>query len=270
MRNSITVNLGNLVLSLSDAMDLASPILTKHQQRTAYAVWQMGKNADILPGSLEKCFTAALLHDIGALSLEEKISIRNYEVDDTETHCIQGRDLLKKTPWFKEAGEIIRFHHREWQEWSDSIENPVVFESQLIFLADFIERQIRRDIHILNQTDDILQKLKGHSGTSFHPQVVELFLASSDREEFWLDLVSPRLYSILLNEGPFRKTEIDLSQISLISELFRNIIDFRSPFTSRHSSGVSACASILSGIFGLSGLEIELMGVAGNIHDLGI
>lgn len=76
-------------------------------------------------------------------------------------------------------------------------------------------------------------------------------------------------YHLLLNEGPFRKIEIDFSDISIISELFRNIIDFRSRFTSTHSSGVAASASVLARIFGLTDTEIEFIIVAGNLHDIG-
>jgi len=47
MQRRITVNLGNLVLSLSDAMELVSPLLIQHQQRTAYVVSEMGKHADL-------------------------------------------------------------------------------------------------------------------------------------------------------------------------------------------------------------------------------
>jgi len=107
------------------------------------------------------------------------------------------------------------------------------------------------------------------AGSSVHPQVVDLFITVSRREEFWLDLVSPRLYSLLFKEGPFRKIEIDFSDVSTISELFRNIIDFRSRFTSTHSSGVSASASMLARIFGLTDTEIMLIEVAGDLHDLG-
>ena len=95
------------------------------------------------------------------------------------------------------------------------------------------------------------------------------FREVSNREEFWLDMVSPRLYSLLLHEGPFRRVEIDLTDISKISELFRNIIDFRSRFTSTHSSGVAASAAMLARLFGLTETEIKLMEVAGNLHDLG-
>jgi len=269
MRRQITVNLGNLVLSLSDAMDLASPLLIQHQQRTAYVVWKMGKAAGLPNEKLENIFIAALLHDIGAFSLEEKISLRNFEVENVENHCIRGDILLNNIPWLKDTSKIIRFHHKEWQHWKESIVSPFVFESQLLFIADYLERQIRRDHYILHQHEDIISKIESLSGSLFHSQVVDLFRTISNREEFWLDLVSPRLYSTLLHEGPFRKIEIGFSDIFLISELFRNIIDFRSRFTATHSSGVAASASMLSRFFGLTETEIGLMEVAGNLHDLG-
>ena len=197
MRQAITVNFGNLVLSLSDAMDLASPLLTQHQQRTAYAVWQMGIISSMSEKELEQCFLAALLHDIGALSLEEKINLRNYEVIEVESHCIIGANFLKKYTWLENAGEIVRFHHKEWQEWNDTIENPVIFASQILFLADFVERKISRDIHILNQSETILEELKKNSGTKFHPQVVDLFITASDREEFWMDFDVPTTTAIV-------------------------------------------------------------------------
>ena len=269
MQRNITVNLGNLVLSLSDAMDLASPLLIQHQQRTAFVVWKMGKAARLSSERLEKVFIAALLHDIGAFSLEEKIALRNYEVENVEEHCMRGELLLNNIPWLKDSAKIIRFHHKEWQHWGESIENPVVLESQLLFLADHLERAIKREHYILHQHEDIISKIESLSGSSLHPQVVDLFISVCHSEEFWLDLVSPRLYSLLLNEGPFRKIEIDYSDISIIAELFRNIIDFRSRFTSTHSSGVAASASMLAKIFGLTDAEIGLMEVAGNLHDLG-
>src|ERR1039457_2771194 len=269
MQRNITVNLGNLVLSLSDAMELASPSLTQHQQRTAFVVWEMGKAARLSNERLRNVFTAALLHDIGAFSLVEKLHIRNFEVDNPEEHCIRGERLLNNIPWLNVSARIIRFHHKEWRHWGESIENPVVFESQLLLLADYLERAIKREHYILHQHENIISKIESLSGSALHPQVVDLFMSVNQSEEFWLDLVSPRLFSLLLNEGPFSKSVIEYSDISIIAELFRNIIDFRSRFTSTHSSGVAAAASMLARIFGLTDTEIGLMEVAGNLHDIG-
>jgi len=269
LKRRITVNIGNFLLSLSEALDLVDPLLTQHQQRTAFIVWEMGKIASMSQERLSEAFIAALLHDIGAFSIEEKLAIKNFETENTQLHCLRGEILLKQLPWLYEIGLIVRHHHTGWDQWNESIENPVVFASQMLFLADYVERKIDRKKYILHQHERIKSEIRRLAGSLLHPHIVELFMITSEREEFWLDLVNHRLYSLLLNEGPFKGKEIDFDEITLISEFFRNIIDFRSPFTATHSAGVAAAASILSKMLGFTEMEIKLMAVAGNLHDIG-
>lgn len=266
---NVSVNLLNLVLSLSDALDLASPELSQHQLRTAFVAWELGKAAKLPPADMEKLFIAAALHDIGALSPENKIDIHRADVLDTEPHCILGEALLREAPIFAPCSKIVRFHHKPWQDWEEAIEIPVVLQSQIVLLADAVERLIDRQRYILHQNQEIISKIGSLAGTLVHPQVLDMFRSSAAREDFWLDLVSPRLYSLLLHNGPGRKIELDVPDLTIVSELFRNMIDFRSPFTATHSSGVAACASTISRLFGLTENETELMEVAGNLHDLG-
>jgi HD-GYP domain-containing protein (c-di-GMP phosphodiesterase class II) len=269
MYQRLSVNLGNLLLSLSDSLDLADSSIALHQQRTAFISWEMGKAANLADDAIERLFVAGLLHDIGALAPEEKISLHQFESRDTLTHCIRGGILLQTVPWLKSSARIVRFHHQDWNRWQEPIQNPDVLEAQILFLADYLERIIQRNVYILHQHEHISDKITALAGTSIHPDVVDLFRQISRREEFWLDLVSPRLYSLLLHNGPYRRVEIDPSSITAIGELFRNIIDFRSRFTSTHSSGVSQCAGILAQLFGFSDTEADLMRVAGNFHDIG-
>jgi HD-GYP domain-containing protein (c-di-GMP phosphodiesterase class II) len=264
-----SVNLGNLFLSLSDAVDLANPSIASHQVKTSYIVWQMGKVAKFPPETIEKIFIASLLHDVGALSPEDKIRLHDFEEKKIEIHCIIGESLYNLSPLLSPAAKIVRFHHRPWEQWEASIGSPEVLESQIIFLADLLERLIKRDQYILHQVDTLTSKITSISGSEIHPNVVDLFMAISKYEDFWLDLMSPRLYSLLLHLGPVRQVEIDLETLHSISMLFRSIIDFRSHFTAAHSTGVAECAAILSKIFGLTETEVELMKIAGNFHDLG-
>ncbi|MCF6148281.1 MAG: HD domain-containing protein [Candidatus Kuenenia sp.] len=269
MQRGTTVNLGNLILSLSDAMDYASSFLVQHQQRVAFIVWEMSRAANLPVGRTETNFVAALLHDIGAFSVEEKIAIRNIEIENIEDHSIRGALLLENIPLLKGTPELIRAHHKAWKHWKEPIETSLVFDSQLLHVANYLECLIDRNKHILHQNEDIISKINTLSGSVFHPQIIDLLNNVSKREEFWLDIVSPRLYSVLLHEGPYRRIEVEISDIVKISELFRNIIDFRSRFTATHSSGVATAASILAKTIGLTDREIELMYVAGNLHDLG-
>ncbi len=269
MYQNISINLLNLILSLSDALDLASPELAQHQLRTAFIAWEISRAARLPPTKIDQLFIASLLHDIGALSLENKISLHQGEITDTELHCILGERVLKHLPLFGSSSKIVKFHHTEWQSFGGGTREPYIFSSQILLLADVLERSIDRQTYILHQDQELVAKIGALSGTAIDPEIVQIFKSVAVREDFWLDLVSPRLYSLLLHDGPTRGVEIDLVFLKPISELFRNIIDFRSRFTATHSTGVATSASTISRFMGLTETEIGLMEVAGNLHDLG-
>ncbi len=90
MSQNASVNLSNLLLSLSDALDLASPELAMHQMRTAFIAWEISRAANLPSGLIKQLFIAALFHDVGALTPEEKLSLHRNEVDNVEPHCILG------------------------------------------------------------------------------------------------------------------------------------------------------------------------------------
>lgn len=269
MLKEFSVNFGNFLLSLSDSIDLASSQIASHQIITAFISWQIAKAASLPKERIDNLFIAALFHDIGALSLEDKINIHKFEKVDTVTHCILGEALFKSTPLFSEAAKIVRNHHKPWHQWDTSIDTPDVFDSQVLYLADYLERKIDRNQYILHQTDSLKEKITSASGNQINDDIVNLFIGISNREDFWLDLSSPRLYSTLLHSGPFRGVETDYDDIFSIATLFRNTIDFKSRFTATHSTGVAECAVILSSFFGLTDAEIKQMQLAGYFHDLG-
>jgi HD-GYP domain-containing protein (c-di-GMP phosphodiesterase class II) len=269
MKRQRIVNLGNLLLTLSEAMDLSNPTISQHQYRTAYIALEIASYAGIRDDRLENIFTASLLHDIGALTVEEKILLHNNEAEDEELHTVRGEILLNRIPWLKGISKIVRNHHRDWKDWDDGLENPVVMASQIIYLSDYIERQIDRSRYILHQTEDIVDIVRKLQNGQVNEKIVSYFIDISEREDFWLDLVNPRLYSVLLHNGPFQNRPVGLDDILLISDLYRDLIDFKSPYTATHTSGVAECASKLSELFGFADIDIKYMRIAGNLHDIG-
>ncbi|MBN7773387.1 HD-GYP domain-containing protein [Clostridium aminobutyricum] len=269
MKRQLFVNLNNLLLSLSEVVDFSNPLIAQHQYRTAYIALEIAKYANASLEDRENIFTAALLHDIGAITVEEKSAIHSFDETNTDIHAMRGELLLEQIPWLRKFSKIVRYHHRDWSDWDEGIENSVVFSSQIILLADYVERLIDRNKYILYQNNDIVEAVKKISGHAVHPMIVGFFVELSKKEEFWLDLVSPRLYSLLLTNGPFSNIQIGLEDISLISNLYRDLIDFKSRFTATHTSGVAECAEALSELFGMAEVDVKSMRIAGNFHDIG-
>jgi HD-GYP domain-containing protein (c-di-GMP phosphodiesterase class II) len=269
MRENNTVNLGNLLLSLSDALDLIDPSLVTHQQRTALICWEISKEFELSERDTRELFAAALLHDIGALTPEEKIMLHDNAEENTKPHCTFGELIIGEVQAIKKSAQIVRHHHRKWVDWDEPIDSPLVLKSQILALSDLLERSMKRDQFILHQSDGLINNIDAVCGTVLHPQVVDAFKGVAQREEFWLDLTSPRLYTLLLHYGPLRNIETDFSNIFSFTDLYRIIIDFRSHFTATHSAGIASASVSLAGYFGFTDTELKLMEVAGYLHDLG-
>lgn len=269
MQKKATINYGNFLLSLSDAIDLANPEIVQHQLRTAYISWEICQVADLHDEMVKDIFIASLYHDVGAITTEEKTLLHDFETDTLMKHCQKGELLLKRMPFFEKISKIVFYHHTNWEEINEPLETYHVISSQIVQLADYIERLIDRKKYILHQTEVIINEIKSQADKLVHSLVINYFLEVSKREDFWLDLVSDRLYSKLFRYGPLNSVEIDISKILTISKLFRDLIDFKSPFTATHTTGVSASAKIISELFGLTESEVKNMEIAGNFHDLG-
>ena len=267
-----SIDAGRLVLTFSNALDLAEPVLRRHQQRVAYIILRMCKVGKFSFESVRTFYTAALFHDIGALSIREKKALKTFEFLDVSRHAEVGYRLLKDHFWLTREASIIRYHHRTWEEWKNSehkLTEDVVLGSQLINLADYVDRLLNMKQCVLHQFPRIIDEIISFKGKFFHKYVVDLFMEVAEKEEFWLNLVADDLTEYLFAENPLKDKKINFNLLIALSELFRNVIDFRSRFTATHSAGVSATASKIGEILGFSKREVAMLEVAGNLHDIG-
>ena len=268
MLSRLSVDLGNLLLSLSEILDIANPYISSHQQKTAYIAIEIAKAADIKNDEFEITLASALLHDIGAISIEEKTLLHENKIVDTELHCVRGEALIDGFSICTHISRIIRYHHTRYIDLEQAIDDRAIFISQIVHLADYIERHIDKSRCILHQNEDIIESVKKLANIQIYEKIIKAFIEIARKEDFWLNLSSKRLYTLLLKQWPSRKT-ISITEISQFSELFKKIIDFKSPFTATHTSGVEACTEKISSIFGFSENDIQQLKLAGAFHDIG-
>ena len=122
---------------------------------------------------------------------------------------------------------------------------------------------------VLGQVSGIRERIKDKSGTMFMPQIVDAFMNSSSKEYLWLDIVSPSIHSILSHKLKGSSFELASEDMIGFSKLFSRIIDFKSPFTATHSSGVAVSAELLAKLSGFTESDCRMMRIAGYLHDLG-
>ena len=270
-RNS-TVNLADLLFSVSEAMDLSDPSLVHHQIRTAFVSSELARAAGLDYEHIERLFVAALLHDIGALSPEEKIGAHLYEDLRPEPHCQRGARLFREAFWLEPSAQIIDWHHTTMQTHTNagrSLAEFNVLGSQLLYLADHLERAIRRDTFILHQTDQLRARIHELAGNAIHDDVVSLFDEISRADHFWLTLVSKDLERQLQERNLLRSIDLGYEAAHSIASVFKDMTDFRSRFTATHSTGVATCARCIAEVLAFAGKDLQQIELAGVLHDVG-
>ncbi len=265
------VPLVELVMSLSDAMDHLDPAVVHHHKQVACVALAIAEELGLPLAERTSLVLAAALHDTGAFSLRERRDSLRFDFVNPMRHAVRGYAVLRLFRPLSEEAEAVRFHHVAWargrgRNWKGL---PVPRASRIIHLADRVAVLVQPRREILGQARRITAKIRAHAGTRFEPQLVEAFLGVSSRESFWLDLASSSLETILSRKLAAANARLGLREMAGFSRLFSRIIDFKSPFTAGHSSGVAASAAALARLCGMDREDEKLMRIAGHLHDLG-
>ncbi|AZR73977.1 phosphohydrolase [Anoxybacter fermentans] len=271
MIKELHVSLFDIIICLSDALDLISPAVINHHKRVAYIALNIAAEMGLSKEEQTGLIIAGILHDIGAFSLKERLSSLNFELDFPHQHAEKGYFLLKIFEPFARVAPLVRYHHVPWNngEGSKFKGESVPLGSHILHLADRIDALINKQQEVLGQVKEICEKINQYSGELFIPDLVEVFNRLAEKEYFWLDAVSSSINQVLARKARFITVGLDLEELLNLTRLFSRIIDFRSRFTATHSSGVAATAEALAKIMGMSKRECMMMRIAGYLHDLG-
>lgn len=261
----------DLILALSNAVDLVSPKIANHQKRVAYIAYRLGIALGFSKKNAIDLLIAGSLHDIGALSLKERLELLNFDSINPHKHAEIGYYFLRSFTPFSDIARMIRFHHLPWQMGEGKIFDgeEVLIGAHILHLSDRIEVLVDGNREVLAQGDEIRNKIKEFEGKLFDPQMVDVLEELFQEEGFWLDMINPKLEGLLRNKLKGYVLELDMDGLQSVAKLFSHVIDFRSSFTANHSSGVAASAEMLALLAGFSESECQFMRIAGYLHDLG-
>lgn len=264
-------SLFDLILCISDAVDLISPYVADHHRRVAYLAFHLGRQYGLSVARCKDLAVAGALHDVGAISLKERLDIMNFETDKSLHHAEIGYLLISGLQPFSKVAEIVRFHHIMWADGAGQafMGMPVPIESHILHLADRAAVLIDSRQEVLSQVKGIVQRIQRKSGIMFMPDVVDAFLSLAEKNYIWFDLVSPSVDITLWRDLDWDVISLEGSEFLEMARFFCRIVDFKSPFTSAHSSGVAACGKALAELAGFSPSDQRLIYLSGYLHDIG-
>ncbi|MDK2991579.1 MAG: hypothetical protein PWP48_812 [Clostridiales bacterium] len=255
----------DMIIALSTAIDLISPVVSGHHKRVAYIAYSLSKQMGLPIAEQEEILMAGVLHDSGALSLEERLHALNFEDDYPHLHAETGYRLFKDFEPLAVSASLIRHHHDRWDVYGESI--PV--GSHILHLADRIDVSIDKNKEVLGQIDGINRQIESQFGHMFMPVLKDVYRSLAAKESFWLDIIFKPLNDVKKRLALLEPMSLNIDNLLDLTDIFRRIIDFRSRFTATHSAGVAVVAETLSRLFGFTEQQCHMMKIAGYLHDLG-
>lgn len=273
------VNLFDAIVTLTQALDLVGVDETFHGKRVAVMA---GLVAEALGWDKERrlfLVQAGMLHDCGVSStVEHRHLVNEMEWRGAEDHCQRGRRYLEGCAPLAGFAETILYHHTRWDALDDlDIAGRVKEDANLLFLADrvdslqapvLLDPSGERDI--LWEKDAIVDKVKAYADGLFAPHLVEAFVAIASTEAFWLSMDAMYLErNVTRHARHVPATELDLDGMHDLAFLFARVVDAKSPFTNEHSVRVAALARHIAVLAGLGRESLDLLEIAGLLHDLG-
>lgn len=277
---SVTVETIDLARSISAIADLCHPVLAEHHHLTAYITARLAAAMGAPDDEAETWTLAAALHDLGALSLGERLAALDLPLAfEDEQHSEPGAALVSTFPPFAEAGAVIRFHHRWWDrgEGAEPVHGIAVPKgSFVVAVADRIAVLAVSPGERATLPERTLEYLRSKSDTQFDPDLVSAFADIADEAAFWYDIDSIRAggdsaasSSLWHPLASGRSIDMDEARLDELARMAARLIDFKSRFTASHSVGVSVVAHALADLLDLSADQRKRLRLAGYLHDAG-
>lgn len=171
-----------LMQAFISAMEAKDTYTEGHSRRVEAISVKLAQTLRLPPYKIKEIKTAALLHDIGKIGIEDAIirkpaALTDEERKRIEEHPAIGVNIIEKVELSDAIKEMVR-HHHEWYNgggYPDGVDYTTVsFETFILGVADAFDamtsdRPYRKGMSY----DEAMSRLGSGVGKQFHPAVVE-------------------------------------------------------------------------------------------------
>ncbi len=177
---------------LGDAIALRDSDTSLHNFRvTLYAI-AMGEELKLSPKEMRTLIKGAFLHDVGKIGIKDNILLKSgtlteKEFDVMKTHVELGKEIVSKDPWFRDALDVIHYHHEKFdgQGYPNGMQkDEIPLNARIFAIVDVFDALTSdrpyRSAYRLEKAQEVM---KEGAGTHFDPELLEVFLK-----------ISPELY----------------------------------------------------------------------------
>ena len=269
------IDIHSAITALSCSLDLVGVDEVRHGKRVAIMAYLIAEELEWTDAECLSILHAGMLHDCGVAKIREHKQLTlTLEWEGADAHAERGAEYLSACPPLAHLAEEIRYHHTRWEQLLKlPLEPRIRLRANLLFLADRIDVLQAPFINsekILTEAPNIVAQLQTLSERLFSPTLVGAFARLANSQAFWLAMEPDYLDEDLRILGEtIAPVPLDFSTQRELAHLFSRVVDAKSPYTEQHSERVAKLARQLASDFGISGLKLEQIEIAGLLHDIG-
>ncbi|MDN5347988.1 MAG: hypothetical protein PWP65_1552 [Clostridia bacterium] len=269
--------------SFCELIGALATVLDIEEGRKLYHAWRVAVVAEklaqmLVPEERTAIFYAGLLHDLGAMGLDDHLVHRalipGHENDrEVREHPDKGSKLVALLPGVgAAAAPLIRDHHEYWDGsgYPQGKKGPEIpLGAQIITISDFFDLYLR---HLPgNSWDKIAQKMQKEVNKKY----------SADLSQALSEVMAHGLFEQVADDAELEKAMDETmgtvpapefnekDPMSKTIRLFAQIIDAKHAYTGGHSQRVAAFAVSLGKELGLEPAELQRLEAAALLHDFG-
>ena len=109
------IKLHDMLLSLSSTVDIITPEFGNHHQQVARLAYRLAEQMELPLQTKHMVYIAGMLHDIGALSQEDRVISAGTTQMPGNCHAFRGAQLLEGYPLLTPVARAVRYHHIPWE-----------------------------------------------------------------------------------------------------------------------------------------------------------
>ncbi len=177
-------NLLESVAALATVVEQRDPYTSGHQSQVAHLAETIAREMNLPDNMIEGINLAAVVHDVGKISIPTEILSKPGELSELEfslikLHPERGYDVLKGIDFPWPIAQIVLQHHEkiDGSGYPQGLSDDILLEARIISVADTIEamashRPYRDSLGI----DCALEEVKSGRGVKYDPDVVDAAL----------------------------------------------------------------------------------------------
>ena len=182
-----------IVQAISVAVEMRDPYTAGHQQRVAQLSCAIARSMGIDEEDVYALRMASVIHDLGKITVPAEIlskpgQLSALEYELVKNHVKAGYDILKQVDFPWPLADIVLQHHErmDGSGYPNGLRAEAILQpARILAVADVFEtiashRPYRPALGLQRAIDEI----KGHRGTLYDPQIVDICLELIENDRF--------------------------------------------------------------------------------------